>query len=262
MARMPAAFIGHGSPMNALETNRYTDAWAAYGRALPRPTAILAISAHWFVNATAVTSAANPRVIHDFYGFPRPLFDFTYPAPGSPELAQRVASVVDPVWVGLDEDSWGIDHGTWSVLAHMFPAADVPVVQLSIDAAKPVEYHVDLGRRLAPLRDEGVLILGSGNVVHNLRAMTGDVDVVYDWAQRFDDDVRELMVDQPSRFDELTSHDDYPRCAPTADHFLPLAYVAGLADAAGEVPDVLVGGTTMGSVSMTAYGLAGGNATT
>jgi len=257
MGRMPAAFIGHGSPMNALESNRYTEAWAAYGRAMTKPTAILAISAHWFVNATAVTSAEHPRVIHDFYGFPRPLFDFTYPAPGSPELAHRVAALVDPVWVGLDEDSWGIDHGTWSVLAHMFPAADVPVVQLSIDAAKPVEYHVDLGRRLAPLRDEGVLIVGSGNVVHNLRAMTGDPDVAYDWAQRFDDDVRDLMVARPDRFEDLTGHDDYPRCAPTADHFLPLAYVAGLAEAASDKPEVLVEGTTMGSVSMTAYGLAG-----
>jgi 4,5-DOPA dioxygenase extradiol len=258
MTKMPAAFFGHGSPMNALETNRYTEAWADYGRSLPRPTAILAISAHWFVNATAVTSAERPRVIHDFYGFPRPLFDFRYDCPGSPELARRVAAVVDPVWVGLDEDSWGIDHGTWSVLAHMFPEADVPVVQLSIDAAKPLEYHLDLGRRLAPLRDEGVLILGSGNVVHNLRALDWDApDLGFDWAERFDSDVRDLMVDQPGRFAELVEHDDYPRCAPTADHFLPLAYVAGLADAEGAAPETLLEGCTMGSISMTAYTLAG-----
>ncbi len=256
MTTMPAAFIGHGSPMNALETNRYTEAWAAYGRGLERPSAILAISAHWFVNATAVTSGQNPRVIHDFYGFPRPLFDFTYPAPGSPELARRVAEVVDPVWVGLDEDSWGIDHGTWSVLAHMFPKADVPVVQLSIDAAKPVEYHVDLGRRLAPLRDEGVLILASGNVVHNLRAMAWDhPDLAFDWAQRFDDDARDLVTDKPGRFSELEEHDDFARAAPTPDHFLPLAYVAGLADAQGAALDVILTGCAMGSVSMTAYHL-------
>ncbi len=258
MTTMPAAFFGHGSPMNAIETNRYTEGWAAFGRSIPRPTAILAISAHWFINASAVTSADNPRVIHDFYGFPRPLFDFSYPAPGSPELAKRVADVVAPTWVGLDEDSWGLDHGTWSVLAHMFPDADVPVVQLSIDAAKPLEYHVGLGASLAPLRDEGVLILGSGNVVHNLRAMSWEhPDLAFDWAQRFDDDVRELMTGGPERFRELPEHHDFARAAPTPDHFLPLAYVAGLAEAQGGRADVVLEGCTMGSISMTSYALAG-----
>lgn len=256
MTTMPAAFFGHGSPMNALETNRYTEAWAHYGESMPKPSAILAISAHWFVNATAVTSAPHPRVIHDFYGFPRPLFDFRYPADGSPELARRVAEVVDPVWVGLDEDSWGIDHGTWSVLAHMFPAADVPVVQLSIDASKPLEYHVDLGRRLAPLRDEGVFILGSGNIVHNLRAMSWEhPDLAFDWARRFDDDARALLTASPEHFADLAGHDDFARCAPTPDHFLPVAYLAGLAEAAGETLGSVLEGCTMGSISMAAYDL-------
>jgi 4,5-DOPA dioxygenase extradiol len=253
---MPAAFIGHGSPMNAIEQNRYTKAWSAFADSIPTPKAILVVSAHWFVNITAVTAMRVPRTIHDFYGFPQPLFDVEYPAPGNPELAQRVIDVVKPTYVGLDTDSWGIDHGTWSVLVHMYPKADVPVLQLSINAELPFDYHFNLGAQLHELRKEGVFILGSGNIVHNLRLVDWhSPGEGTDWAHRFDDATREIMTSDTSRLGATQSLADYRIAVPTPDHFLPLAYLAGLASAAGTPTSTIIDGYEMGSLSMTAYEL-------
>ncbi|MFI7539789.1 4,5-DOPA dioxygenase extradiol [Actinoplanes sp. NPDC049599] len=256
MTIMPAAFIGHGNPMNALETNRYTRAWRAFGAAVPRPRAILVVSAHWYINATAVTAMPRPRTIHDFFGFPQRLFDVDYPAPGLPALAEEVSDIVKPTWVGADVDSWGIDHGTWSVLVHAFPEADIPVTQLSINADRGFDYHLELGAKLAPLRESGVLILGSGNVVHNLGGVRRDLpDQGFDWAQRFDSDAKETMLDDPLNAARLDAHRDFRTAVPTPDHFLPLLYLAGLAGASREGADVLVDGYAYGSLSMTAYTL-------
>ncbi|QEN17314.1 4,5-DOPA dioxygenase extradiol [Mycolicibacterium sp. ELW1] len=257
---MPAAFIGHGSPMNALELNRYTSAWRAFGRSVHesagRPRAILVVSAHWYINATAVTAMAVPRTIHDFYGFPAELFEVQYPAPGLPELADEIADVVEPTWVGADIDSWGIDHGTWSVLVHAFPDASVPVVQLAINADKPLDYHLALGAKLAALRERGVLILGSGNVVHNLAGMDPTLgDRAFDWAQRFDDQARTQVLTDPANAVRLRDHADYPAAVPTPDHFLPLLYFAGLAADHADRVGVLTDGCAYGSLSMTSYTL-------
>lgn len=192
---MPAIFFGHGNPMNALLDNSYTQAWQRIGQETTKPKAILSISAHWFVPETGVTVSTAPRTIHDFGGFPRELYRVKYLAPGDPDLARRVQQILAPLPVALD-NSWGLDHGTWSVLRHVYPAADVPVVQLSIDETQPADFHFEIGKKLAPLRDEGVLIVGSGNVVHNLHAYAWGRHTrdPYDWTVRFESEAKQMML--------------------------------------------------------------------
>jgi 4,5-DOPA dioxygenase extradiol len=262
-ARWPVVFLGHGNPMNAVTRNAWTGAWGALGRSLDashgRPRAVLAISAHWYVPGTAVTTMARPRTIHDFGGFPRELFEVQYPAPGAPDVAARVRELLVPTPVDADT-RWGLDHGTWSVLAHVYPQADVPVVQLAIDETLTAHEHVELARRLAPLRDEGVLVLGSGNVVHNLHAYGWGrhVPEPYDWAQRFEDRVRAALAagDDTPLVDVESIGPDALLAVPTPDHYLPFLYVLALRGE-GERASFPVEGFDGGSISMLAVRFGG-----
>ncbi len=256
---MPALFVGHGNPMNIIRHNRWTEGWKNIGTAIPRPKAILVVSAHWYVPATMLTAMPHPRTIYDFGGFPEELYEIKYPAPGDPALAEKVRDLLAPLPVKLDQE-WGLDHGTWSVLHHMFPEADIPVVQLSIDRTKPPAFHYEIGKLLAPLRNEGVLILGSGNLVHNLRLYEWDrPDVAaFDWAVRFEEKARGLL--QAGKDNELV---DYPAIGadaklsiPTPDHYLPLLYVLG-SRGKGESVSFPVEGFDGGSMSMLAIRLGG-----
>jgi 4,5-DOPA dioxygenase extradiol len=257
--RLPALFLGHGNPMNALEDNPWTRAWARLGATLPRPRAILAISAHWYVTGTAVTTMQAPRTIHDFGGFPRELFQVRYPAPGDPALAARIQDLLAPLEVVAD-DAWGLDHGTWSVLQHMYPRADVPVIQLSIDDTQPAAFHYGLGARLEPLRDEGILLLGSGDVVHNLHAYAWGrhPQEPYDWALRFETHVRERLeaADHVPLIDYVSFGREAVLAVPTPEHYLPLLYVLG-ASVPGEPVSFPVEGMDGGSVSMLAVQFGG-----
>jgi 4,5-DOPA dioxygenase extradiol len=249
--RMPAMFIGHGSPMNALEDNPYTRAWQRLGATLPRPQAILAISAHWVTRGSAVTAMAAPPTIHDFGGFPQALYELQYPAPGDPALAARVAKLLAPLEVGMDQ-GWGLDHGAWSILVKMFPAADIPVLQLSIDGTQPAGWHYALGQRLAALRDEGILLLGSGNIVHNLRTIAwGDSAPAYDWAERFNAKVRQHLLrgDLAPLAEYAEWGEDARRSVPSAEHYLPLLYIAG-SRRDGETVTIPTDGIALGSISM------------
>ena len=251
--RLPALFVGHGNPLNAVSENSWSRAWAALGVHLPRPRAVLAISAHWYVPVTAVTVMASPRTIHDFGGFPRELYEVRYPAPGDTVLASRVQRLLTPTRV-IAELDWGLDHGTWSVLRHVFPDADVPVVQLSIDETQPASFHYELGGRLRALRDEGVLILGSGDVVHNLHtyAWGGHPQEPYDWALRFEREVRRrLEARDHAALIDYFSLPDARLAVPTPEHYLPLLYILG-ASYRGEPHRFPVEGMDGGSVSMLA----------
>lgn len=249
---MPTIFLGHGNPLNALEHNAWTETWAAIGGGVPRPKAVLSLSAHWYLPARLVTAMPAPRTIHDFGGFPDELYQVTYPAPGDPALARRVQELLATISVRPDEQ-WGLDHGTWSVLCHVFPRADVPVVQLSIDATQPARFHYEAGKLLAPLRDEGVLVIGSGNIVHNLHAFSWGRHPAepFDWAVRFEERARGLLLageDEP-----LVEYETLGRDAmlsvPTPDHYLPLLYVIALRRP-GEQISFPVEGVDGGSVSM------------
>ena len=250
--RLPAIFFGHGNPMNALASNGWTRAWSALGAELPRPRAVLAVSAHWYLPGTYVTAMRAPRTIHDFGGFPNELYEVQYPAPGDPALAARVQELLAPAGV-LRDDHWGLDHGTWSVLVHVYPKADVPVVQLSIDETQPPGYHYEFGRRLAPLRDEGVLIVGSGNVVHNLHAYAWGRHPArqFDWAVRFEAQTRALL--DRGEHEPLIDYEELGNDAllsvPTPEHYLPLLYVIAT-QRNGEPVSYPVEGGDGGSISM------------
>ena len=251
-APLPAIFFGHGNPMNALMNNAYTEAWRRIGARTARPKAILAISAHWFVPGTGVTVNTSPRTIHDFGGFPRELYQVQYPAPGDPRLARRVQDLLAPLPVRLD-DSWGLDHGTWSVLRHVYPDADVPIVQLAIDETQPASMHFEIGSRLAPLRNEDVLIVGSGNLVHNLHAYAWGrhAPAPFDWAVRFEQEARRLMLagDYAPLIDYESLGRDAMLSIPTPEHYLPLLYVLATRRA-GEAITFPVDGVDGGSISM------------
>lgn len=251
ISRMPVVFFGHGNPMNALEHNQYTAAWRRLGDSVPKPKAILSVSAHWYTHGTAVTAMDRPRTIHDFGGFPQELFEVQYPAPGDPALARRVRELLAPLEVPLDK-SWGLDHGTWSVLAQAFPGADVPVAQLSIDGTKPPGFHYELAKKLAPLREEGVLIIGSGNVVHNLGRIqwAGDAKP-YDWAVRFNEKVRGYLAahEHEPLIDFAALGEDARLSVPTPEHYLPLLYVIAQQDQ-GETISFAIDGIELGSIGM------------
>ena len=251
---MPAVFVGHGSPMNALSNSGYAEGWRAVGKRLPRPKAILVVSAHWETDGVAVTGQAAPPTIHDFRGFPQALFDMRYPAPGGPWLAERVGQLVSPTPVRADND-WGFDHGAWSVLVHMFPDADVPVAQLSLDRRMTAAEHIGLARRLAPLRDEGVLIVGSGDIVHNLGMLRPGEP--HPWAQRFENRIKTaLTVGDLIAASAIEADDDARLSVPDHEHYFPLLYVAAQRQP-GEALTFFNEGIEMGAISMTSFVVGG-----
>lgn len=249
MSRMPVLFVGHGSPMNAIEDNEFSRSWMQVGNALPHPKAILCVSAHWETNGSQVTSMEKPRTIYDFYGFPPELYAKKYPAPGSPELARRLRDLVEPDGIKPNM-TWGLDHGSWSVLSRLFPKADVPVIQVSLDVTKHARAHYDLGRHLLPLRDEGVLIVGSGNIVHNLRKVIFE-DTAFDWAVEFDGNIKKWILEDDH--EPIIQYDKQGGAAALAinsgEHYKPLLYVLG-ATQQGEPVSFFAEKVWGGSISM------------
>ncbi len=253
--KMPVVFLGHGSPMNAINENEYSLAFQRLGQTLPQPKALLVISAHWMTEGTWVTHMERPKTIHDFYGFPQELFDVQYPAPGDPQLAEKVSSIVKNPEVKCDDEQWGLDHGTWSVLRHLYPKNNIPVVQLSLDLSKPPEFHFHLGEQLRELREQGVLILGSGNIVHNLRQVKWEEDAApYDWALNYDEWVKESVLKRnfdPLIFNAIDSQEGR-LSVPTWEHYLPFLYVLGASESSDSVI-FDVEGVQNGSISMRSF---------
>ena len=251
--RMPVIFVGHGSPMNGIENNKFTHAWYKLGSSIPRPAAILSISAHWLTEGTFVHAAQKPKTIHDFWGFPKALYNMTYPCPGSPTFAEGVQRLVGVADVASDLD-WGIDHGTWIVLARMYPDADIPVFQLSLDISRSAEAHYELGRELAALRDKGVLIMGSGNIVHNLGRISFEQNApILPWAEHFDTEARKLIIggDHKALIHYEKLGHEASLAIPTPDHYWPLLYTLALHND-GEDLAFPVEGIVNGSISMRA----------
>ena len=249
--KLPVVFIGHGSPMNAIEDNQFSRTWAKFGKEIPKPKAVLVVSAHWLTNGTFVTAMEQPRTIHDFGGFPQELFNVQYPAKGNPELAAETSKLITSTTVGLDHE-WGLDHGTWSVVKHMYPNADIPVLQLSIDYNKPAQYHYDLAQQLKSLRSKGVLIIGSGNMVHNLRMVAWDKlqepEYGFDWAIEMNTIFKEKIGNRDVQ--SLIAYEKLGAAAklaiPSPDHYYPLIYSLALQDKQDEISffnDKLVGGS-------------------
>jgi 4,5-DOPA dioxygenase extradiol len=231
--RMPVLFLGHGSPMNAIEENEFVQGWRVIGKTLPKPNAVLCVSAHWETKGTFVTAMEKPKTIHDFGGFPEELYKVQYPAPGSLELAKRVKDIVNKIEVGLD-DKWGLDHGAWSVIKHLYPEADIPVIQLSLDYQRSPEYHYELAKELAPLRNKGVLIIGSGNMVHNLRMVDwkrlNEVNYSYDWATEASEKIKTSILsdDHKKLINYQSQGKEFNLAIPTPEHYLPLLYALAL----------------------------------
>lgn len=255
--RMPVLFLGHGSPMNAIEENEFVTGWRNIGKTLPEPNAILCVSAHWETRGTYVTSMKMPKTIHDFGGFPLELYDVQYPAPGSPELALETKSMIRKVTVGLD-DKWGLDHGCWSVIKHLYPKADIPVIQMSLDYYQSPQYHYDLAKELSPLREKGVLIVGSGNIVHNLGLIAwgkpGEPGFGYDWAIEANEKIKKfvLLNDHKSLIDYKSMGRAFNLAVPTPDHYLPLLYSLALKEE-NEAVNIFNDKAVMGSLTMTSF---------
>jgi len=227
---LPVLFIGHGSPMNAIANNSYTQMLNKLGKGFPRPKVILCVSAHWMTEGTWITHMKNPKTIHDFYGFPQALFDIQYPAPGEPGIAELISELVKDPRINLDKEMWGLDHGTWAVLKHIYPEADVPVLQLSLHLEQPPEYHYKLGRELQKLRSQSVLIVGSGNLVHNLRRINWtESSPAYPWAVEFDLWTKEKLEarDDQALMNDFLLTEAGKLSVPTSEHYLPLLYVLG-----------------------------------